>query len=61
MKKIPIAIFMGLSKVFDTNDHDILITKMEYYGIQNLESQWFKSYLSDRKQYGEFNNIQSAT
>ena len=41
--------------------HEILITKMEHYGITNLESKWFKSYLSDRKQYVEFNNTQSAT
>ena len=52
---------MDLSKAFDTIDHEILITKMEHYGITNLESKWFKSYLSDRKQYGEFNNTQSAT
>ena len=59
-KRIPIAIFMDLSKAFDTIDHEILITKMEHYGIKNLESKWFKSYLSDRKQYVEFNNTQSA-
>ena len=59
--KIPIAIFMDLSKAFDTIDHEILITKMEHYGITNLESKWCKSYLSDRKQYVEFNNTQSAT
>ena len=59
--KIHIAICMDLSKAFDTIDHEILITKMEHYGIKNLESQWFKSYLSDRKQYVEFNNTQSAT
>ena len=61
MKKIPIAICMDLSKAFDTIGHEILITKMERYGIKNLESHWFKSYLSDRKQYVEFNNTQSAT
>ena len=51
---------MDLSKAFDTIDHDIHITKMEHYGIKHLESQCFKSYLSDRKQYVEFNNTQSA-
>ena len=60
-EKIPIPIFMDLSKASDTIDHEIPITKMEHYGIQNLESKWFKSYLSDRKQYVEFNNTQSVT
>ena len=60
-KKVPIAIFMDLSKAFDTIDHEILICKMEHYGITNLELQWFRSYLSNRKQYVEFNNTQSAT
>ena len=34
---------------------------MEHYGITNLVLQWFISYLSNRKQYVEFNNTQSAT
>ena len=60
-KKYHIAIFMDLSKAFDTIDHEILICKMEHYGITNLELQWFRSYLSNRKQCVEFNNTQSAT
>ena len=60
-EKKTIAKFMDLSKAFDTIDHEILITKMEHCGITNLESLRFIRYLSDRKQYVEFNNTQSAT
>ena len=52
---------MDLSKALDNIDHEILICKMEHYGIKNLELQWFRSYLSNRKRYVEFNNTQSAT
>ena len=49
--KLPITIFLDLSKAFDTLDHDILLHKLKYYGIKNKEHAWFKSYLTDRHQY----------
>ena len=42
--------FLDLKKAFDTVDHDILIKKLEFYGIKNNTLRWFISYLSHRKQ-----------
>ena len=59
-KKNSIVIFMDLSKAFDTLDHSILLKKLQYYGISGTELDWFKSYISNRKQYVEIENFKST-
>lgn len=44
------VIFLDLKKAFDTVNHDILISKLKKYGIDDNEIIWFKSYLSNRFQ-----------
>ena len=46
-----LGVFIDLSKAFDTVDHQVLTKKLQYYGIDGTALKWFKSYLSNRKQY----------
>ena len=43
------AVFINLSKAFDTNGHEILLSKLLSYGIRNTELKWFTDYLFSRK------------
>lgn len=53
------CVFMDLKKAFDTIDHCILLKKLEYIGVRGLPNDWFRSYLSDRKQYTTVNGASS--
>ena len=48
------VVFIDLHKVFDSVDQEILISKLESYGLKDIELDWFRNYLTDRKQLVSF-------
>lgn len=54
------GIFMDLTKAFDLVNHDILLKKLEKYGIRGAPLSLITTYLRNRQQYVTVNNITSS-
>ena len=52
---------LDLKKVFDSVTHEILLQKLDHYGIRGKAFNLFSSYLSNRQQYVSMHGINSFT
>ena len=50
---------MDLSKAFDSLNHEILLNKLNFYGILGIALEWFYSYLTGRQLFVEIDGVSS--
>ena len=53
--------FLDLSKAFDTLGHDVLLKKLDIYGIQGTFNDWFRNYLHNRSLVCKLNTVENKT
>ena len=56
-----LGIFIDLFKTFDTVDHEMLTSKLEYYGIKRKTLKCLKSYLSEQKQCISYSDVDKTS
>ena len=54
------TIFLDLAKAFDSVNHEILIRKLNHYGVRGKALDLFRSYLSGRSQFLKLDNVKSS-
>ena len=54
-----LTVSIDLKKAFDTLDNGILLNKLSNFGIRGISLDLLHSYLTNRKQYLSYNNVDS--
>ena len=59
-KMSTIGVFIDIKRSFDTINHNILIDKLEHYGVRGTANKWIMNYLNGRQRYVQIDNVHSG-
>lgn len=59
-KMVTLGLFLDFRKAFDSVSHEVLLRKLEFYGIRGCALCLIRSYLSSRVQFTNINDISSS-
>ena len=58
-KEYGCSVFTDPTKAFDTVHHSNLLSKLNHYGIRGIAGDWFRSFITNRKQFVTVNGSNS--
>ena len=56
-----LGVYLDLAKAFDIVNHEILLRKLDHYGMRGIVNEWFKNYWTERKQILKYKSQQSES
>ena len=59
--ELTMGIYIDLRKAFDTISHNILVNKLNKYGIRGIANKWIQNYLTNRTQFVNYADTKSST
>ena len=57
--KLNLSVFIDFKKAFDTVLFEVLLGKLNHYGVTGVANEWFANYLTGRTQITEVNSVRS--